>query len=214
MNTRERSGLMAAGEPIAGADGEITLGLLTALHADGKRSQRSLASELGIALGLTNAYIKRCIRKGLIKVSQVPANRYAYYLTPKGFAEKSRLTAEYLSDSLRFYRRARGEFETMFAGFTARGIRTIALVGSGDLAEIALLCANAQKMTVVAVIDDRQGGQLLGVPIAADLEASAAGDLLVVTDLRSPQRTYDACVARYGVERVAAPSLLKVAGKP
>ena len=56
-------------------------------------TQRSLASELGIALGLTNAYLKRCVRKGWVKINQAPANRYAYYLTPRGFAEKSRLTA-------------------------------------------------------------------------------------------------------------------------
>ena len=45
--------------------------------------------------------------KGLVKMSQVPLNRYAYYLTPQGFAEKSRLTAEYLSVSFNFFRRAR-----------------------------------------------------------------------------------------------------------
>jgi len=28
-----------------------------------------------------------------MKIKQAPANRYVYYLTPKGFAEKSRLTA-------------------------------------------------------------------------------------------------------------------------
>ena len=48
-------------------------------------TQRSMANELGIALGMANAYIKRCIRKGFIKVRQIPSNRYAYYLTPTGF---------------------------------------------------------------------------------------------------------------------------------
>ncbi len=78
-------------------DARIMLGVLQAVEAGEVRSQRHLAAELGIALGLANAYVKRCIRKGLMKVSEVPARRYAYYLTPQGFAEKSRLTAEYLS---------------------------------------------------------------------------------------------------------------------
>ena len=77
----------------------IMLGLLDAVEQDRAQSQRHLASELGIALGLVNAYLKRCIKKGLVKVSEAPARRYAYYLTPKGFAEKSRLTVEYLSAS-------------------------------------------------------------------------------------------------------------------
>src|SRR3972149_9861076 len=72
----------------------VMLGLLESVERDGGQSQRRLASELGIALGLVNAYLKRCIKKGLVKVSEAPARRYAYYLTPQGFAEKSRLTVE------------------------------------------------------------------------------------------------------------------------
>ena len=74
-------------------DPEIVLGLLTSIERDSAVTQRKLAGDLGIALGLANAYLRRCVRKGLVKVSQVPLNRYAYYLTPQGFAEKSRLTA-------------------------------------------------------------------------------------------------------------------------
>ena len=79
--------------------GEIMRGLLHAVDADGARSQRHIAAELGIALGLVNSYLKRCVRKGWIKVNQAPARRCAYYLTPQGFAEKSRLTVQYLSTS-------------------------------------------------------------------------------------------------------------------
>src|ERR1043165_7627466 len=90
------------------ADNErILLGLLESVERDGAQSQRKLASELGIALGLVNAYMKRCVKKGLLKIGQAPARRYASYLTPHGFAEKSRLTVEYLSISFSFFRRAR-----------------------------------------------------------------------------------------------------------
>ena len=81
----------------------ITLGVLTAIEEDNKATQRAISQDLGIALGLTNAYLKRCVKKGFIKVRQIPANRYTYYLTPQGFAEKSRLTAEYLSISFTIY---------------------------------------------------------------------------------------------------------------
>lgn len=85
----------------------IMLGVLDAVEQDRVQSQRHLASELGIALGLANAYLKRCIGKGLVKVRQAPARRYAYYLTPQGFAEKSRLTVEYLSSSFGFFAKRR-----------------------------------------------------------------------------------------------------------
>ena len=54
-------------------EAEITLGLLNAVEENSAHTQRSMASELGIALGLANAYLKRCARKGLIKVQQIPA---------------------------------------------------------------------------------------------------------------------------------------------
>src|SRR5262249_51283838 len=92
----------------------IMLGLLESVERGGEQSQRRLASELGIALGLVNAYIKRCINKGLLKVGEAPARRYAYYLTPRGFAEKSRLTVEYLSYSFSLFRRAKQDLSATF----------------------------------------------------------------------------------------------------
>jgi DNA-binding MarR family transcriptional regulator len=68
-----------------------TTGVLSLLNSvdDGAQWQRRIAEDLGIALGLVNAYLKRCIKKGLVKVRQASARRYTYYLTPRGFTEKS-----------------------------------------------------------------------------------------------------------------------------
>ena len=83
------------------------LNLLSALEAGTSESQASLARRIGAAVGLVNALLRRSVRKGYVKMTSAPARRYTYYLTPKGFAEKSRLTAEYLAFSLDFFRRAR-----------------------------------------------------------------------------------------------------------
>ena len=48
----------------------VMLGLLESVERNGGQSQRQLASELGIALGLVNAYLKRCVKKGLVKVAR------------------------------------------------------------------------------------------------------------------------------------------------
>src|SRR5665213_4341839 len=117
----------------------IVLGLLESVERDGSQSQRHLALELGIALGLVNAYLKRCINKGLVKVGEAPAKRYAYYLTPGGFAEKSRLTIEYLSYSFSLFRQAKTDCMAVLKAARADGIRRIAILGMSDLAEICLL---------------------------------------------------------------------------
>ena len=93
----------------------IMLGLLESVERNGGQSQRRLASELGIAFGLVNAYLKRCVKKGLVKISEAPARRYAYYLTPQGFAEKSRLTVDYLAYSFAFFRQARADCANVLA---------------------------------------------------------------------------------------------------
>src|ERR1700760_2339901 len=98
----------------SGEDERIVLNLLNSVD-DGAQSQRHIAKDLGIALGLVNAYLKRCVKKGLVKVSEAPARRYAYYLTPQGFSEKSRLTVEYLSSSFSFFRRARSDCSQVLA---------------------------------------------------------------------------------------------------
>ena len=85
---------------------QLTLEVLDAVGRKNDISQRFLAQELGVALGLANSYLKRCIRKGFIKIVDAPANRYLYYLTPKGFSEKSRLTGRFLKNSFSFYRAA------------------------------------------------------------------------------------------------------------
>src|SRR5271156_6989006 len=131
----------------------IVLDLLTSVEHDGERSQRRIASELGIALGLVNAYLKRCVKKGLVKVHDAPARRYAYYLTPHGFAEKSRLTVQYLSDSFSFFRKAKSDCTRVFEEAAARGRHRLVLAGKSDLAEIAILCAVEARATVVAIVD-------------------------------------------------------------
>ncbi len=134
----------------------ILLGLLQSVERDGGQSQRRLAAELGIALGLVNAYLKRCVKKGLVKVSEAPARRYAYYLTPHGFAEKSRLTVEYLGISFSFFRQARADCAEIFAALRSRGFQRVVVAGVSDLAEIARICAIESGVEIVAIVD-RQG---------------------------------------------------------
>jgi DNA-binding MarR family transcriptional regulator len=187
-------------------------GLLTFIEREADVSQRKLASELGVALGLVNAYVKRCVRKGLIKIRKVPSRRYAYYLTPRGFAEKSRLTTEYLSWSLTFFRRARAECSAVMIDARRRKWRRICLVGASDLAEIAILCASEQELKVVRLVDsDTSKRRVVGVPVVARIEdVSPLPDGWIVTAIDGAQAEYDALLLKVGPDRVLAPAMLMV----
>ena len=112
---------------------QATLHLLSDVERDSFLSQRRFSMRFGIAVGLTNAYVKRCIKKGWIKMSRVPARRYAYYLTPKGFSEKSRLVANYLYGSLDFFRTARRQCVEALHECERQGWRHVALAGDSEL---------------------------------------------------------------------------------
>jgi len=200
-------------QTVATNEVEITLGLLNAIDRDSGVTQRSLASELGIALGLANAYLKRCAKKGLIKIAEVPANRYAYYLTPQGFAEKSALTARYLSISFNLFRHSRQQYDELFAFCTMRGWKRIAFAGVGDLAEIAILCAAKHGINAVGLLDGNGGEPFHDLPVASRLKDLGPVDAVIVTDMTAPQQVYDTLVKVLPRERVLAPKLLSISHK-
>jgi hypothetical protein len=187
----------------------IMLGLLESVERGGAQSQRRLASELGVALGLVNAYLKRCITKGLVKVGEAPARRYAYYLTPHGFAEKSRLTVEYLSYSFSLFRRAKTDYTRVLDDARGRGFTRIAVLGVSDLAEIAAICALDTGIVIAAVVDAQSElGRFAGVPVVKSLDDLAEPvDAVLVTDITTTRETTAAAIERFGAERVLAPEL-------
>jgi DNA-binding MarR family transcriptional regulator len=189
---------------------QIVLSLLESVERDGAVSQRRLAAELGIALGLVNAYLKRCIQKGLVKVHGAPARRFAYYLTPHGFAEKSRLTVDYLSSSFSFFRSARADCAEVLQAASARAWTRIALVGVSDLAEISAICALESDVKIVAIVDAAASAErFIGLPVLASFEAlEEPCDAALVTDLKNPAKALALTIGHFGAERVLVPALL------
>ena len=190
----------------------IVLGLLESVERDGAQSQRKLASDLGIALGLVNAYLKRCVKKGLLKIGQAPARRYAYYLTPHGFAEKSRLSVEYFARSFSFFRRAREDCSSVLKTAHARGWNRIVLLGVSDLAEIATICALEQGIAIVAVVDAKAtGARFVGTRVVASIDAVPGGfDALIVTNLEATRELVQVVSERIGADRLLVPALLTI----
>lgn len=194
------------------ADQRIVAGLLATVESEGRVSQRQLSAQLGVALGLINMYVKRCVKKGLIKVRNVPSRRYMYYLTPQGFSEKARLTAEFLAFSFTAFREARSQCSVLMDEVVARGWQSIALMGASDIAEIAILCALERGIVVNAVVDEGvTKPKIIGVAVVAKLGAlSQPCDGFIVTGIQNAQSLYDEVVQTHGGARVLAPAILSI----
>jgi DNA-binding MarR family transcriptional regulator len=193
---------------------ESTLDLLDTVASDDTLSQRGIAERIGMALGLTNAVLKRCVKKGLLKIKQAPARRYAYYLTPQGFSEKSRLTAEFLSTSLTFYRRARQEYSDIIRYCETREWNRVVFIGASDLAEIASLVAIESNVTVVGVVDPKKNAPFYnGLPVfrsLADIPAADQPAAAVLSDIDDPQGSFEELMTVLPAARVLTPRLLRI----
>jgi DNA-binding MarR family transcriptional regulator len=189
----------------------IILGVLNAVESDAAVSQRRVAKDLGIALGLANAYVRRCIKKGLIKAQQVPANRLTYYLTPQGFAEKSRLAAEYLSQGLQFFRVARDDMDQVYKACEQAGYSRVVLHGLTDLTEIAVLSARDHSVTIVAIVDNATTRVSYGgIRISRELPDLQEFDAVVITDLNDSQQGFEAVAGVLHHARILVPAILHV----
>jgi len=145
--------------------GQRDLLLLTEVERDSAVTQRSLATKLGVALGLTNLYLKRLARKGYIKITTIPSHRVRYLLTPQGFAEKSRLTYLYMEYSLSHYREMRARLREALSHAAKNGTKRVVIYGIGELAEMAYLSLREMHMTLVGFVDDNQQEAFLSYPV-------------------------------------------------
>jgi hypothetical protein len=187
------------------------LEFLTAIERGEVVTQMTLRKRIGVSIGLINALVKRGMHNGYVKARKVPFKRYAYYVTPKGFSEKSRLVAIYLENSLAFFRAARSEYGDIFARARADGRSRLVLVGSGELADIAILAAWGQGLTLLGLLDsDTSQGQHYGVTGIRSLDEIGPFDAVVITDSRTPQQAYENMRERLSEAQVLAPPLLKI----
>jgi DNA-binding Lrp family transcriptional regulator len=159
------------------------LKLLEAVEEDSRLTQRNLASRLGIALGLTNVYLRRLVRKGYIKCVNVQSNRISYLITPRGIVEKARLTYEFMDYSLHLYGEVRQHLRGMLQECAAAG-RRVAIYGRGEAAELAYLSLKESGLEPVAIFDVDGGHEFLGMPVRPVCEhVDVVYDLMIVATL-------------------------------
>jgi len=159
------------------------LQILTEIAERPDITQRGLAISLGIALGLTNLYMKRLTRKGYIKIARIRPNRLKYLLTRQGIVEKSRLTYEFVSLSLALYRQTRARLREAIQPMILAGPKRLALYGTGEAAELAYLTLREMGLEPVAVYSDTAESTFLGLLVypKRDLAGSDVDRVIVAS---------------------------------
>lgn len=202
MNTRQSN-------TTSDKENQLTLELLKAIDQKDDISQRHLAQQMGVALGLANSYLKRCVKKGWIKISTAPANRYMYYLTPTGFAEKARLTAEFFSTSLALFRQSGDEYTSIFEHCAQQQYSRIVLAGLSDLTEIALMRGLQSRANLVAVYQPGAGRtDFFDVPVVSVLPAIDQYDCVVLTSMEQTNELLSELEVTVSQDRLFVPEML------
>ncbi len=143
------------------------LQLLEEISKDSAVSQRKLSQRLGVALGVTNACLKKMINKGLVKVKGINHKRIAYYLTPKGISEKTKLTYHFLEHTIKYYSNLKNNICAKLTFLSNAGHKRIVCYGAGEVMEVVFIILNETdlKLTVLGLVDDdnsKQGKKMFG----------------------------------------------------
>ncbi len=174
-----------------------SLQILDELSGNDSLTQRDLSSRLGIALGLVNSYIKNLVAKGFITIKTIPPKRYAYYLTPKGFTEKTRLAYHLLQDYTRIYREARTNFKKLFHDLEKKGVQKIIFAGSDEVAEIAYITLQETGLKLVGVVDENKVGEMFFSKVIRPMKdvAHLNYDIVIVTSYLNRKTIYQELIA-------------------
>jgi DNA-binding MarR family transcriptional regulator len=168
------------------------LQLLEEIEQNPKVSQRELSHKYGIALGVTNACIKRMVRKGLIRLKGFPPRRIAYYVTPRGFSEKAKLTLHFLSYNIRHYTEMKKQIEKKLLDMQNKGVKRFTFYGISDEMEVAYITLQGLDMKLIGIVDSEKNWgkkifnyKVIGLKEAIDLNP----DAILITSLKD-QNTY------------------------
>lgn len=149
MNTPNTS---SESETLAKED-QMLLSVLEEIEKNPTTSQRKIANELGMAVGLVNAIFKRVVSKGFVKIKRLNSRNVRYLLTSNGLFEKSRLSYRYLRNSIQYVWRYRNEVHQLLEPLAQNGVKKIVIYGSGEEAELAFLAMQELGMEIEAIVD-------------------------------------------------------------
>lgn len=132
------------------------LSLLQELEKNPIISQRALSNKFGIALGVTNACLRRMARRGWIRISSLNHHKIGYFLTPKGFAEKAKLTLHLISWTVKHYSSLKDIIGERLLEMQNKGVERIVFYGVSDEMEIAYVTLQGLNLKLVGIVEDEE----------------------------------------------------------
>lgn len=174
-------------------------------------SQRELSRKFNIALGVTNACIKKLARKGWVKVRGLNHRQIYYHLTSEGLGMKAKLTLKYLAYNVRLYSDLKNLFTRKLLEMENKGIKKVIFYGVGDEMEVAYITLQGVNLDLVGIVDDdeeKQGMEIFGYQVQGrDMIPSMSPDGVLITSLTDTERLFEELKKRIDIKKIRVEQL-------
>jgi len=169
-------------------------------------SQRELSKKFNIALGVTNACIKKLARKGWVKIRGLNHRKIYYHLTSEGLGIKAKLTLKYLAYNVRLYTDLKNLFTRKLQEMENTGIKRVVFYGVGDEMEVAYVTLQWVNLDLVGIADDdeeKHGMKLFGYRVQGpEVIPSLRPDGVLITSLTEGERLFEGLKKRIDTKKV------------
>ncbi|HOK39856.1 MAG TPA: winged helix-turn-helix transcriptional regulator [bacterium] len=130
--------------------------ILDIIEKEKNVSQRKIANNLGISLGLVNLFLKKLVKKGLIKIHKSSSKKsLKYLLTKEGFKERLNFNLYYLKKNIYYFSNAKEVILKKLNELNNENeIKDIFIFGIDDWSEILFLCAINFNFNILGFINN------------------------------------------------------------
>jgi DNA-binding MarR family transcriptional regulator len=135
------------------------LSVLLAIHNSPRLSQHKIAQMTNLSSSMVNNYMKRLQQEGLVRMTGKTNRTQRYHLTPHGQKELFALILKYSAEVIQLYSAAKRQVAERLVRFHSEGIRSIALFGAAETAEVVHAALKDTPLTVTGIVDSNPGKQ-------------------------------------------------------
>lgn len=171
------------------------LSVLLAIRNSPKLSQHKIAEMTDLSSSMVNNYMKKLQREGLVKVTGNTNRTQGYHLTPAGQKELFGLILDYSAEIIRLYSSAKKQVAERLNLFQTEGIRSIALFGAAETAEVVHAALKDTQLVVKGIVDSnpgKHGSRFNGFMVQApEFLKSMNADAVLITSFARQEEIYD-----------------------
>ena len=169
-------------------------------------SQRELSKKFNIALGVTNACIKKLARKGWVKMRGLNHRQIYYHLTSEGLGMKAKLTLKYLAYNIRLYTELKNLFTRKLLKMENKGIKRVVFYGVGEEMEVAYVTLQGVNLDLVGIVDgdeEKWGMKLFGYRVQKpEVISSMRPDGVLITILSDTERIFEGLKKQIDIKKI------------